>query len=237
MIKLQNYTPEVYYRESRDFQFIGRLYDVVLNYIKTNTDLIYNLPMSDNSDSTLVDLVAMTLGFKSRHNYNVNQLVAICSIFPTILKYKGSIKAIELIGNALVKSEGITKDKFSCVINKDNPTELILAVPNSLSDKALLRDLLNYVLPAGMTYKVISELFQSNTATISVTQDKMKIHKSTDINTSTVLGAALDKSDINSSVATGVLTKVTVVGGGNDGDAKSQQIYPKETEEITGGNN
>ena len=38
MIKLQELTPSVYYEQSRDFQFIGRLYDIVLNYIKTNAD-------------------------------------------------------------------------------------------------------------------------------------------------------------------------------------------------------
>ena len=54
MIKLQDYTPEVYYRESRDFQFIGRLYDLVLNYVKTNADLIYSLPLSDNSDNQFI---------------------------------------------------------------------------------------------------------------------------------------------------------------------------------------
>lgn len=30
MIKVQNLTPDIYYNRSRDFQFIGRLYDVVL---------------------------------------------------------------------------------------------------------------------------------------------------------------------------------------------------------------
>ena len=40
MIKLQDMTPDVYYNQSRDFQFIGRLYDIVLNSVKTNADLI-----------------------------------------------------------------------------------------------------------------------------------------------------------------------------------------------------
>ena len=44
MIKLRNLTPDVYYNESRDFQFIGRLFDVVLNSVKTEADLLYNVP-------------------------------------------------------------------------------------------------------------------------------------------------------------------------------------------------
>ena len=41
MIRLQDMTPSVYYDQSRDFQFIGRLFDVVLNSVKTNADMVY----------------------------------------------------------------------------------------------------------------------------------------------------------------------------------------------------
>ena len=105
MIKLQNYTPEVYYNHSRDFQFIGRLYDIVLNSIKTNADLLYNLRNNVNFNSKLVDLLTLTLGFKSKHQYNTKQLVALCSICPTILKNKGNIKAVQLAGQALLNAE------------------------------------------------------------------------------------------------------------------------------------
>ena len=59
MIRMQDYTPEVYYRKSRDFQFIGRLYDLVFNYMKTNADLVYNVPFSDCSDDQLIELSAL----------------------------------------------------------------------------------------------------------------------------------------------------------------------------------
>ena len=70
MIKLQNLTPVVYYDQSRDFQFIGRLYDLVLNYIKTNAANLYNLPSGKNMDEQLLNLLALTLGFKPKKNYN-----------------------------------------------------------------------------------------------------------------------------------------------------------------------
>ena len=41
MIKLQELTPSVSYEQSRDFQFIWRLYAIVLNYVKTNADNLY----------------------------------------------------------------------------------------------------------------------------------------------------------------------------------------------------
>ena len=59
MIKLQDYTPDIYYSESRDFQFIGRLFDLVLNYVKTNVDIGAYLSWYDQinrlGDITLTD--------------------------------------------------------------------------------------------------------------------------------------------------------------------------------------
>ena len=107
MIKLQNYTPEIYYKESRDFQFIGRLFDLVLNSIKTEADLIYNIPLSLNSDEKLLELLTLTLGFKPKHQYNAQHLKAICSVFAEILKHKGSIKALKIACEALFNSMDI----------------------------------------------------------------------------------------------------------------------------------
>lgn len=153
MIRLQDMTPDVYYNQSRDFQFIGRLFDVVLNAVKTNADLINECPISDNFDIQLIDLVTLTLGFKSRHNYNVNQLKALCTTFMKILKNKGSIKSIELAITTLYQVENIDQI-FSYDLNKDH-TLLTLYVPNSLGDINLFKDLLNYILPAGMSVRLI----------------------------------------------------------------------------------
>lgn len=178
MIKLQNYTPEVYYKESRDFQFIGRLYDLIFNSVKTNSDQLYNLPLSDNSNEEWIDLMALTLGFKPRHNYNVKQLVAVCNILPTILRNKGTLRAIELIGNAILKSEGV-KDSIYVSLSSIDSTRLQIGLPTLLEDITLLQDLLDYVLPAGMTCEIITEATEeiNNAPTISVF-DQSLFHKS-----------------------------------------------------------
>lgn len=156
MIRLQDLTPEVYYRQSRDFQFIGRLYDLVLNSIKTNTELIYSLPLSQNSDTRFLDLMAMTLGLKASHSYNLKQLTAICSIFMTIMKVKGTEKAIELIINALLNAEGIVLKTPVDIYVKDNEIQILLT--EELIDITLLVDLLDYVIPAGMSYTLIRNI-------------------------------------------------------------------------------
>lgn len=151
MIKLQEMTPDVYYNQSRDFQFIGRLFDVVLNSTKTNSDLLYALPISDNSDERLVDLMAMTLGFKSKHNYNVKQLTALCSAFCEILRNKGNMQSIKMAVNALFGAEGIP-------VNTETDYEdgvLEIYIPDDLTDLNLLRDLLVYILPAGVSCSIV----------------------------------------------------------------------------------
>ena len=153
LIKFQDLTPEVYYKRSRDFQYIGRLFDLVLNNAKMNTDIISSLPLNPDMDPRLLDLLALTLGFKSKHEYNTKQLAALCSIFPFVLRNKGSKLAIETACNALLNAEGITKE---ALIEVKNQTVSIF-LPSELSDLNLLKDLLNYILPAGMSCSLVQE--------------------------------------------------------------------------------
>ena len=158
MIKLQNYTPEIYYKESRDFQFIGRLYDLVLNSIKTEVDLLYYLPLSVNSDDKLLELLSMTFGFKSKHQYSAKQLKAICSVFSEIIKNKGSIKALKIACEALFNAMDISQGlDYDFTPGKDK-TELNLYISEEFDDINILYDLLDYILPAGVSCKIIKEL-------------------------------------------------------------------------------
>ena len=153
LIKFQDLTPEVYYKRSRDFQYIGRLFDLVLNNAKMNTDIISSLPLNPDMDPRLLDLLALTLGFKSKHEYNTKQLAALCSIFPFVLRNKGSKLAIETACNALLNAEGITKEASVEVSSQT----VSIFLPSGLSDLNLLKDLLNYILPAGMSCSIVRE--------------------------------------------------------------------------------
>lgn len=158
MIRLQDYTPEIYYKESRDFQLLGHLYDLVLNYTKTNVDLLSSLPISDNSDDQFLELMAMTFGLKPEHHYNSLQLRALCRVFPEVIKNKGSIKSIITICTALFHAEGLDQAFSYDFSDPDSKTELNLYVPQNFNDIVLLNDMLSYVLPAGMSCNIIKEL-------------------------------------------------------------------------------
>ena len=154
MIKLQELTPSVYYEQSRDFQFIGRLYDIVLNYVKTNADNLYTLPIGKNMDEKLLNLLAFTLGFQSKHHYNSKQLLAICSVLPLILKNKGSLNAILIAANSILYAEGINQ-ALDYEFKNNN---LVLYLSQDLSDLTLLKDIMIYILPAGIGCDMIKEI-------------------------------------------------------------------------------
>ena len=210
MIKLRNLTPEVYSKQSRDFQFIERLFDVVLNSVKTNSESLYNLPLNDNTDERLIELMTLTLGFKSRHNYNVKQLTALCSAFCEVLKNKGTIYSITAAGNALLNSEGI-HDEIWVEYHLDTASgkvlfnQLDIFVPQELSDTNLLKDLLIYILPAGVTINLIRELKLNTTAATKLTtDDKITIYN----NDNTPWNGGGQFKDINDTT-TSVIPRIT----------------------------
>lgn len=179
MIKLQNYTPQVYYNESRDFQFIGRLFDLAINYAKTNAELVHNLPLSDNSDDQFIELLAYTLGFKPRHKYTAKHLRAVCSALSEIFRNKGTLKAFKLACAAIFNSEGINKEVDYEERRLNNVVELILYLPPELTDTTLLTDLFDYILPAGVCCRLIKTIQEDAAGAIALgTRDSIDLFNS-----------------------------------------------------------
>jgi len=150
MIRFYEQVPSVYTSASRDFQYMSWLIDIVLNSVKHNVDDLYDLPNAGNN-TKLTELLAMTLGFKVKRNYDQKQLAALVAVLPRILKYKGTETAIRVAGNALIAASGAVG---SFNITKVAGGELEVVLPENLVDVSLFTDLLGYILPAGMTYRI-----------------------------------------------------------------------------------
>jgi hypothetical protein len=146
MIKFANQVPSVYPSASRDFQFLCWLMDIVLNSVKHNVDDLYYLP-DNKADPKLIELMATTLGFKVKRNYDQAQFRALVVALPRILRNKGTKVAIDMAGKALLAASGASGSFRSEVKNG----ELYVVFPETLVDVALFNDLLTYILPAGMT--------------------------------------------------------------------------------------
>ena len=152
MINVYDQVPSVYTSASRDFQYLSWLINIVFNSVKHNVDDLYNLPNSKVAPE-IAQLLATTLGFKIRRQYEQKQLEALVSVLPSVIRLKGTTEAIQLVGQALLRAAG-SEHLFSCeTINNC----VVITIPKSLVDTNLFIDVLPYILPAGITCKIIRQ--------------------------------------------------------------------------------
>ena len=109
-MKVEKLIPEVYYSQSRDFSYIGRLFEIIFNYMKTGADCVGVSSNSDNIDATQIELIALTLGFESKHTYPTRDLIYIISSFSHLIKKKGTKEAITHAIKLLMNSQKIKMD-------------------------------------------------------------------------------------------------------------------------------
>lgn len=153
MIKVRDLVPSIYYDESRDFQTFGRVFEVVFNYLKTNVDLVKENPLDRRSSINLIKLITKTLGFESKHEYSIDDLRTLCTVFIHCVRNKGTRIAIEDAVKALLHAQRIQKFFYVDIIEKDKMVNIYL--PVEVTDVILLEDVLEYILPAGMYYNII----------------------------------------------------------------------------------
>lgn len=162
MIKCSELSPNIYYRESRDFQYFGHLYDLLFNYIKTNTDLMENFPINQHTDSKLIELLARTLGFQNKSDFRNDDLNAICSVFVNLMKNKGTLNAIKILVRTILRTAQVKCDVDNIVyVNKDTvPFNIVILIPNSVSNSEikLLEEVLDYIVPAGCFYSIVNAI-------------------------------------------------------------------------------
>ena len=114
-MKVETLIPEVYYSQSRDFSYIGRLFEMLFNYMKTGADCIAVNPDSPNIDATTIELVALTLGFESKHRYTTRDLIYIISSFSSLIRKKGTIESINSAIKLLMnQGKLMTDEEMSC---------------------------------------------------------------------------------------------------------------------------
>lgn len=175
MLQLQKFTPDVYYKQSRDFQYLGRLFDIVLNSCKTEADILHSLPLSQDSPNSLLQLASYTLGLRLKTtHYTDQQLKAVLQIFPFLLKNKGSIKAVELLCVSLLRADNLDGE-VGLIYNEAN-AELVIQLPPDFSATAFLMEVLTYILPAGVSYYItkVAITQEESSTLISISADSVE---------------------------------------------------------------
>lgn len=159
LIKTYNSVPDVYSRQSRDFQTIGHVYEAVFNSSKLATDMLDRMMPNPDFDERLLNLSTTTVGFIRKHEYNANDLSMILNSFAYLLRVKGTRNAIESALNILLRSQGLAD---ATNIEIDPKKKLVtLYLSKRLDDLVLLTDLFDYILPFGFGYRIIQSIVTS----------------------------------------------------------------------------
>ena len=157
MIKTQLLVPETYYKESRDFQLFGRIYDLLFNYLKTEIDLIRSFPLKNNQNTYFLELLLRTLNFRSDRDYQLNQLQALAKSWMNIIRNKGSKYGIDLLIRCILRAENIN-NKYEIEIDSttNNYTTITIKIRDLISSQefSLLEECLNYILPIGTLFVI-----------------------------------------------------------------------------------
>lgn len=168
MINVNKLVPTAYYDNSRDFQTLGRFCELLYNYMFTNTNLVLNANVSDDTNLSLIDLALHTLGFFQTHEYTNVDLLMLAQIFKYIMKVKGTKSAIEYSVYLLLRSQSIeikpvvdiktiSKKSYRPSMDSKQLSELYtidLWLPKNVKDSIMIEDLFDYILPAGFVYNI-----------------------------------------------------------------------------------
>lgn len=147
IFRIQDNVPQVYIDESRDFQLLGRLFDVIQGSIKSNIDSIPQTVDNDHCNNSLLTLLSEKVGFFTKKHYLDSEIRYIIRSFPDVVRNKGSLKAIEEVCYIFLR---INKIRKNILIQVDNTNHTFnIGIESGVKNIDLLDDMLRYVIPTG----------------------------------------------------------------------------------------
>ena len=158
LIRLQDNVPEPYVTRSRDFQLLLRLYDCLINGVKSDVDSIINITNTSKIRANILPLLQTKLGFFTNHEFNDDVLRYILTVFPRIIRNKGSLKAVEEAVNLFMK---ISNVRDSVVVRLLEESEIVQGVrvpdhtiviglsSSEVENLDILNEVLKYIIPSG----------------------------------------------------------------------------------------
>ena len=157
MFRLQNNVPPVYVEESRDFQLILRVMDLLNDGIRFDIQSMINLINPIKIKSEFLNLYATKVGFFPKRPINEETLRYILAAYPYLIRNKGTVKAIECAVATVLKAErqpDAVKEFAVNIVNKDADGEPVyqvqVYVPVQMTyNRIALEELLANIVPTG----------------------------------------------------------------------------------------
>ena len=182
MIRLDELVPSVYVNESRDFQFISRLYTLLQNSVKGDIDTLKGIYSPFEINNRLLPLLANFMGFYPSIDIDDRSMRYILANFPLMIKNKGNKKGIKLAVETLLQIENITNANISIEFHSEKnfacEISIYYASSGKINNFVLLNELLSYVLPVGTRYSIGTYRQQEQSAEIiDIIQDFIEKQK------------------------------------------------------------
>lgn len=151
-LRLTENVPDIYVKESRDFQLLCRLYDMTHQDIRYHIDTMTDALTAEKANNRILPLLADRVGFRTNKHIDDNVLRYIIAAFPYIIKNKGTKKGIEQAAATILKAESSIDPP---TITIDNTNYIITIItPIKIFNKLALKELLKYIVPAGYIFEI-----------------------------------------------------------------------------------
>ena len=151
-LRLTENVPDIYVKESRDFQLLCRLYDMTHQDIRYHIDTMTDALTAEKANNRILPLLADRVGFRTNKHIDDNVLRYIISAFPYIIKNKGTKKGIEQAAATILKAENSIDPP---TITIDNTNYIItITTPIKIFNKVALEELLKYIIPTGYIFEI-----------------------------------------------------------------------------------
>ena len=161
LIRTQNNVPDVYVNASRDFQLLCRLYDILINGVKYDTEAIKSVINTFMCNTRLLELLQTKLGFFTKSSISDDDLRYVLCAFPDIIKHKGSRQSIEEAVLVFLKLNHINTGYDILITNKPRagssatPYSVQIGIEGAVRDTHILDEIFRYILPAGYIFEYI----------------------------------------------------------------------------------
>ena len=160
MFRISEKVPEVYMKESRDFQIFPRIDDLLFLGEHYDISTIPELNNPKKCRNSCLKYLAEKVGFYTDKYIPDNVLINIISAFRTALKNKGTDLGIQQAVIAILKAENsIDPPKIAYARGDDSflyyeKYTINIYTPIKIINEVALREFLKYIIPAGYNYNI-----------------------------------------------------------------------------------
>lgn len=219
IFRLSEHVPDVYVKESRDFQLLCNVADVLFGSLKFSIDSIRQIIDTPNCDELLLPLLQTKLGFFTDKTYSAKDTRLILSAFKYLVRNKGSILGIIQAVYLFLRSEGITATCKVEIGDSEDKHTIHIRIDQVFSNFDMLIDILRYIVPTGYFIKFeylpennIKTTLEDNNSIIYA-YSKFDVNKNSYMNSSIRIVNTEDYSKLISKVNTAIIMpqdKITI---------------------------